>query len=93
MPLQRNQFHHDISGIAGKVPVYEISRRAGFPPLHGQPRAGGGQLQADPIFFRTSSIPVNWNVASWPRPWPSVTLIFSRAPSGSERRNPTASPL
>ena len=67
MPLQR-QFHHDIRGIAGKVPVHEISGRAGFPPLRDQPRAGGGQLHADPIFFRTSSIPVSSNVASWPMP-------------------------
>jgi hypothetical protein len=52
-----------------------------------------GHLHANPIFFRTPSNPVSWNVASWPRPCLSNTLIFSRAPSGSDRRSPTASSL
>src|SRR6266436_713654 len=55
--------------------------------------AVGGHLHANPIFFRTLSNPVSWNVASWPRPCVSNTLIFSRAPSGSDRRSPTASSL
>ena len=50
-----------------------------------------GHLHANPIFFRTLSNPVSWNVASWPGPCPLNTLIFSRAPSGSDRRSSTAS--
>src|SRR2546421_8733456 len=52
-----------------------------------------GHLHANPIFFRTLSNPVSWNVASWPTPWLSSTLVFSRAPSGSDRRSSTASSL
>jgi len=78
------------SGLAR--PRTPTARRVG-PLLHDQPRAVGGQLQAAPIFFRTLSNPVSWNVASWPTPGQSNTLIFSGAPSGSDRRSPTASPL
>ena len=53
--------------------------------------AVGGHLHANPSFFRTLSNPVSWNVASWPGPCPLNTLIFSRAPSGSDRRSSTAS--
>ena len=63
------------------------------PLLHDQPRAVGGHLHANPILFRTLSNPESWNVASWPTPGQSDTLIFSWAPSGSDRRSPTASPL
>jgi transposase InsO family protein len=52
-----------------------------------------GHLHANPIFFRTLSNPVSWNIASWPGPCPLNTLIFSRAPSGSDRRSSTASSL
>ena len=52
-----------------------------------------GHLHANPIFFRTLSNPVSWNIASWPGPCPLSTLIFSRAPSGSDRRSSTASSL
>ena len=55
--------------------------------------AVGGHLHASPIFFRTLSNPVSWNVASWLGPRPSNTLIFSRAPSGSDRRSSVASSL
>jgi hypothetical protein len=56
--------------------------------------AVGGHLHANPIFFRTPSHPVSWNVASWPGPSGLAnTLIFSRAPSGSDRSSSPASPL
>jgi hypothetical protein len=84
---------HRTSRSSGPArPRTPTARRAG-PLLHDQPRAVGGHLHANPIFFRTLSNPVSWNVASWPTPCLSNTLIFSCAPSGSDRRSPTASPL
>jgi hypothetical protein len=51
----------------------------------------GGHLHGAAILSRTASNPASWNVASWPRPEASSTLIFSRAPSGSDRKNPAES--